>query len=63
MLIATDVQGVIYLVLHRHLVHIIQLYIVVFVLQKMCEACMLHSRIIMQAFRWVVEIATQKNVK
>ena len=34
--------------------------IVVFVLLKMCEACMLHSRVIVQALRWDVEIATQQ---
>ena len=32
-----------------------------FVLQKMCEACMLHSRVVVQALRWVVEIATQEK--
>ena len=33
---------------------------IVFVLQKMCEACMLHSRVIMQALLWNVEMATQE---
>ena len=32
----------------------------VFVLQEMCEACRFHSRVIVQALRWVVEIATQE---
>ena len=43
------VQGIIYLVSHHKLLHKIQvlLYIVVFVLQKMCEACILHSRGVM----------------
>ena len=34
--------------------------IVVFVLLKMCEACMLHSRVMVQALRWDVEIAAQE---
>ena len=34
--------------------------LVVFVLQKMCEACMLHSRVIVQALRRIIEIATQE---
>ena len=36
------------------------LCIVVFVLLKMCEACMLHSRVMVQALRWDVEIAAQE---
>ena len=28
---------------------------------KVCEACMLHSRVIVQALRWIVEIATQEK--
>ena len=29
--------------------------------KKMCEACTLRSRVIVQALRWVVEIATQEK--
>ena len=36
--------------------------IVVFVLLKMCEACMLHSRVMVQALRWDVEIAAQETL-
>ena len=52
-------QGIIYLASHCNLLHKIQVLrsIVVFVLPKLCEACMLHSRGIVQALRWVVEIA------
>ena len=31
--------------------------------KKMCEACMLHSRVTMQALRWLVAIATQEKFK
>ena len=50
------------MVSHRNLLHKIQALrcIVVFVLLKMCEACMLHRRVVVQALRWVVEIATQE---
>ena len=56
---------VIYLVPHCNLLQKIQvlLSVVVFVLRKMCEACVLHSRAIAQTLRWVVEAETQKNVK
>ena len=56
-------QGIIYLVSHRSLLHKIQVlpYIGIAVLQTMCEACMLHGRVIAQALRTVVEIARQEN--
>ena len=54
-------RAYIYLVSHRNLLHKIQVLrcIVVFVLQKKCEACMLKSRVIVQALRWFVEVATR----
>ena len=60
---AYGAQSTIYLVSHRNLLHKSQilLYIVVFVLQKICEACMLHSGVIVQALRRVVQIATQEK--
>ena len=49
------VQGIIYLLSHRNLLRKIRVLrcIVVFVPLKMCEACMLDRRVIMQAWRWV----------
>ena len=54
-------QNIIYQVSHHSLLHEIDLLqcIVAFVLQKMCRACMLHSLLIIQALRWLAEIATQ----
>ena len=51
-------QDKIYLGPHLlHKIHVLR-YIVVFVPQ---EACMLHSSVIVQALRWVVETATQEK--
>ena len=35
----------------------------VFVLQNLCEACMLHSSAVMRALRWLAEICSTGNVK
>ena len=53
-------QRIVCLVSDRNLLYKIQVLrcIVVFVLQNMCEACMLKSTV--QALIWVVEIATQE---
>ena len=56
------VQGIGYLVSHQHLLHKPRFCYTLSYLccKKMCEACMLHSRVIVQVLRWPVEIATQE---
>ena len=55
-------HGMVYMALHGSFLHKTQVLqcIVVFVSQKVCDVCMLHSRVSMQALGLFVEIATSE---